>query len=293
MPEPLTQDDYRFHFFAWHDHPAYKRAKSTIAINAEDAKYFAEVEAHTGKTIDIAQRRWYVLKRLKQFGGETDAMRREYPSWPEEAFLLSKSGCFYEIQLAAARTQGRITDVPHDPRYPVDTWWDLGGDGTPVVYTQRVGQYTHVIDYQETFAQPYTEDVRQLLTRTGYRWGTHYLPHDGINKPKSGQSNLSAMDQLHALGLRNITIVPRVERIQDGIQETRRRFAELKIDKTKCAVLLDHLAKYKKIWSPGLAAFTDVPRHDVHSHGSDALRQWAQWPSETATNQHIRQRTGT
>ena len=191
------------------------------------------------------------------------------------------------------QAQGRITSVPHDPRYPVDTWWDLGGDGTPVVYTQQIKSMTHVIDYQETFGQPYTEDVRQLLERTTYRWGTHYLPHDGINRPKQAQSNLSAMEQLYALGLRNIQIVPRVERVIDGIQEMRRRFSELKIDKTKCFLLIDHLTKYKKVWSPVLAAFTDVPRHDVHSHGADALRQWAQWPLDTGhVNGHHKQRIG-
>lgn len=290
-PAPLTLDDWQFHFFAWWEHPAYRRAAGQLQLTPDDLSYFAQVEAQTETVLDHAQRQWYVQKLRNTFGGETDAMHREYPSYPEEAFLSSKSGAFYTTQLQQARQDGRLTDVPWDPRYPVDTWWDLGGDGTPVVYTQRVGPWTHVIDYQETFAAPYQDDVRLMLAKP-YTWGTHHLPHDGINKPKQAHANLSALQQLTALGLRNIVPVPRIARVIDGIQETRRRFAELRIDQTRCAKLIVHLTKYRKTWSEKLAGFTDIPVHDIHSHGADALRQWAQTPNDTHVNVRAPQRSG-
>ncbi len=293
MPSPLGMDDYAFHFFAWWGHSRYKRSDPSIILTDEDLKYFAEVTAQTHVELTLDQKRWYCQKLRKSFGGERDAMRREYPSWAEEAFLMSKSGAFYATQLAAARKEGRIGSVPWDPRYPVNTFWDCGGDGTAIWFHQRIRGADRMIDYQETFAEPYQTDVKLLLAKP-YRWGVHYLPHDAANRPKQALANLSAQQQLEDLGLRNTEIVPCIAHVIDGIQATRNRFACLYIDQDKCAIGIDHLTRYRKRWSPQLAGFTDDPLHDVHSHGSDALRQWGQTEpvDEAERNLHLRQRSG-
>lgn len=282
--------DFRLHFYSWFRNPEYV-TEFDEEFSAEDLKYFADTELACNVTLTRQQRNWYKLTLRSVFSGDTHQMHQEYPSTPDEAFERDTEGCWYTTQLAKAYQDNRITDVPWDPRYPVDTWWDLGGDGTPVVYTQRIGPWTHVIDYQETFASPYTEDVKLMLEKP-YQWGTHHLPHDGINKPKQAHANLSALQQLTGLGLRNIVTVPRIPRVIDGIQAMRSRFHELKIDKTKCAKLIMHLSRYRKTWSTALAEYTDEPVHDVHSHGSDALRQWAQTPPDTHVNVRAAQRCG-
>ena len=72
----------------------------------------------------------------------------------QEWFLSTDAairGAYYTAQLAAARTDGRITRVPYDPALPVDTDWDLGiGDATAIWFSQslRTGE-VRLIDYYE------------------------------------------------------------------------------------------------------------------------------------------------
>ena len=47
-----------------------------------------------------------------------------------------------------AYRDGRVGQVPHEPRITVDTWWDLGiNDRMSIWFTQSVGQELRVIDY--------------------------------------------------------------------------------------------------------------------------------------------------
>jgi len=53
-------------------------------------------------------------------------MRREYPSTPDEAFEQAMEGAYFATQLARASKLGQIGGFPVDPRYLVNSFWDLG-----------------------------------------------------------------------------------------------------------------------------------------------------------------------
>ena len=113
ISDPL---EYRFHFAGWWEWQDIGVPRESVAITGAEHDYFNRIESEIGRAIDNDQRAWYISTRDNNFGGDWQLMKQEYPSTPDEAFEQSQEGVYYAAQLAAARRQGRITDVPYDPR---------------------------------------------------------------------------------------------------------------------------------------------------------------------------------
>lgn len=272
----LSKKDYRFHFFPWWEAAEYRLPTGTVIVSEKDGKYFDEVEGKEGITIDAEQRAWYVATRKSDFADDEEKMWQEYPSTSLEAFQRSNEGAYYTVQLGAARKQGRITTVPHQDGIPVNTFWDIGNsDGTAIWLHQRVGLRNHWIKFIEGWGEPYAHYVAELQ-KTGYVWGTHYLPHDADHVRQGQVTNLSPKAMLENLGLRNIEIVPQVPNVQDGIQATRNAFADCWFDEIGCKEGLIHLQQYRKRWNATAGCWSSEPLHDIHSEGADAFRQYGQ-----------------
>ena len=92
-----------------------------MVIGAEDAHYFEGLQAQR-ISLSLAQKRWRVRK-AETLGGD---MKREYPSTPDEAFEQALEGAYFAHDLFAATKQGRIGAFPFDPRFSVQSFWDLG-----------------------------------------------------------------------------------------------------------------------------------------------------------------------
>jgi hypothetical protein len=272
----LGKKDFKFHFFPWWVEDKYRLKADDVIITDKDNEYFDKIEEQAGCTIDLEQRAWWVSTRDSEFSGEDEKMWQEYPSTPKEAFQRSTEGCYYTVQMTSARKQGRITRVAHNPSYPVNTFWDIGhGDGTAIWLHQRIGQSDNFIGFIEAWGEPYSYFVSELQKK-GYVWGSHYLPHDGAHVRQGMLKSLSPKQMLEQLGLKNIEIVKCVDDISHGIQEVRNRLSSCWFDETECKDGIVHLDNYKKQWSTTNQRFTDHPKHDVHSEGADAFRQWAQ-----------------
>jgi hypothetical protein len=272
----LGKKDFKFHFFPWWREKKYSLDPATVVITDKDHDYFDKIEAEMACELDDWQRAWWCATRDSEFSGEEEKMWQEYPSTPKEAFQRSTEGCYYAVQMTAARKQGRITSVPYRPGLPVNTFWDIGhGDGTAIWFHQRVGQNDNFIKFIEGWGEPYAYFVSEMQ-KTGWVWGRHFLPHDGNHVRQGMNKNLSPKVMLEQLGLKNIEIVPRVEDIMHGIQATRNAFATCWFDETECKQGIIHLDNYKKQWSTTNQRFTDHPKHDEHSEGADAFRQFAQ-----------------
>jgi hypothetical protein len=273
----LSRKDYRFHFYPWWGAMEYRLDPDEVIITQRDDEYFDKIEAQMGCEIDIEQRAWYVAERDTTFSGAEEKMWQEYPSTPQEAFQKSTEGCYYTVQMTAARKKGRITTVPYTPGFPVNTFWDIGNsDGTAVWFHQQIGLQHRFIKFIEGWGEPYAHFVEQMQ-KTGWVWGTHYLPHDGAHVRQGMDTNLSPIEMLEKLGLRNIEVVARVSELQHGIQATRDAFANCWFDETECKEGIAHLDQYKKAFNARTQTFTDVPvKHDGHSEAADAFRQFAQ-----------------
>ncbi|ARV77102.1 large terminase protein [Pseudomonas phage Skulduggery] len=272
----LSTKEYKFHFFPWWGAMEYRLDPDTVYISPEDDDYFDAVEQAMGCIIDVEQRAWYVGTRQADFSGQTEKMWQEYPSTPDEAFQKSTEGCYYTKQIITLRKQKRITAVPYMPGYPVNTFWDIGhSDGTAIWFHQRVGQQDRFINFMEDWGEPYSHFVEQMQ-KTGYVWGTHYLPHDGNHVRQGQDMSLSPLQMLENLGLKNIEIVPRVSELQHGITATRNAFATCWFDADLCKKGIVHLELYQKDFNKQTQSWKDVPLKNVHTEGADSFRQFAQ-----------------
>ena len=272
----LNPKDYKFHFYPWHGESKYTTNPDDVVITEKDHQYFDSIEAEASCVISIEQRSWWIMTRDSEFSGEEEKMWQEYPSTPKEAFQKSKEGCYYTVQMTKVRKEGRITNVPYREGCPVNTFWDIGnGDGTGIWLYQRVGQNDNFIGYIEGWGEHYNYYVSEMNKR-GYTWGVHYLPHDAGHVRQGQTENISPVEMLENLGLKNIEVVPRVGEVSHGIQATRDSFSTCWFDEVACKEGIIHLDSYRKKWNNTTARFMDTPVHDIHSECADAFRQFGQ-----------------
>jgi len=188
-------------------------------------------------------------------------------------------GAVYAAELRKADAESRITDVPYNDAKPVDTFWDLGyRDSTAIWCIQQIGAQTRVIDYMEGSQKKLADYVKELQARP-YVWGTDYVPHDAAAKELG--VGLSLNEQLQALN-RTTAIVPRVHQLSIGIEALRSVFGSLWFDRTKCAIGINHLRRYRYVTNTSNVTGRE-PLHDAASHAADALRQFGQMSQQLAS----------
>lgn len=276
----LSVREYRFHFASWWNADEYETDPEHIAITGKEHDYFNRLENTVCREISLRKRAWYIATRDNEFGGDWQMMFQEYPSTEEEAFSQSTEGVYFAEQMAAARRQDRICDLPHDPRLPVNTFWDLGRDDDNAIwFHQKVGPWEHFIDYYEVSDAPFST-ITNHMQSLGYTWGRHYLPHDGRHRGYGVEQLKTPQDMLEELGLRNIEIVPRTPDKTIAIRQGRDAFPKYRFDKTRCKAGLDHIDHYRKRWNDRLGAFADEPLKNGHQHAADALLGHAQMFTE-------------
>lgn len=263
----------KFHFFAWFGRPEYEVDPATVVVSAKDHNYFDAVEVTAPCLLNPRKRAWYVLTR-DRLG---DDMKREYPSTPDEAFEASNEGAWYREQFDRMRADRRICRVPYEPSEVVNTFWDLGAnDTTAIWFHQQIGPENRWLRFYEANGRTLDHFVGYMRD-TGYQWGKHYLPHDATHKRlQSGFANRSIQDMLHDLGVRDTVIVPRVEDVTVGINQTRMALSSSYFDAELCKEGLDHLEKYSKEWDKNGGCWKNYPKHDAHSNAADAIRQFGQ-----------------
>lgn len=281
----LTVKDYRFHFYAWWEAPEYQMDPRGVIITDEDHEYFDEVEqiveAERGIPLEInmRQRAWYVATRDSEMSGDEALMWQEYPSFPEEAFQVSTQGTYFYKQLTQARKERRIKErIGLVPGIPCWTFWDIGNsDGTAIWVIQKIGMEFRCIRFYEAWGEPYSHAVT-WLQGLGLVFDRHYLPHDADHERQGQRDNKSPRMMLEDLmpGQR-FDVVPRIEDVNWGIQQTRDVFPMLYFDETECKPGIIHLENYRRKWSEQQARWSDQPdKTGGHSEAADALRQFAQ-----------------
>jgi len=203
----------------------------------------------------------------------------QYLQEMETSFEASILGSFYGTELREAEEQGRITNIAVDPVVPVHTAWDLGyRDDTAIWWYQVVRGEIHVIDFYSVSGAN-IEELAQVITDRGYRYGKHYLPHDAKAKTlaSGGKSIIEQLAQ--HLGLGTLSIVPDLS-VQDGIQAVRKMIPTTWFD-NKCYEGIEALKQYQREYDEDKKAFRQTPRHDWTSHPADAFRMMAiSWKNE-------------
>lgn len=275
--KPLTGLDFKLHFYPWFDSPEYRISPENVTFTDADKKYFREIEAKTGTTLDPGQRAWYVKKRISL---KRD-MKREYPATIKESFEQAVEGAVYGDEMTFLREHGRICSLPIDPFEPLNTFWDLGSnDHTAIWLHQRIGAWDNFVGYMHgtrTGLRKWWKDLEDWREAHGVeRWGRHYLPHDGAAE-RQGEEVESAKTILTRLSVKNIEIVDRVAALSVGIDKTRETLVRsVRIDAEHCAEGIKCLDSYQYEWDDKRGQWKTDPLHNWASNGADAIRQHAQ-----------------
>ncbi len=278
--EPLTTLDFKFHFAPWYTSPEYV-LEGDVGETTQDKEYFDELEA-AGIVLTRQQRAWY-LKKAEQQG---DDMKREYPTTPKEAFEASVEGAYFSKQMVAARLSGRICNLPILDR-PVYTTWDLGlNDSTAITFWQDDGLECHAIDYYENSNETWGHYAGVLLSK-GYSYSTHYLPHDGAQRQQGVDTIKKKFELAQEAGINPTEILPKIPLEKDGIDAARTFFPRVRIDKERCARLIECLDNYRKEWDDHLGVWKNKPRHDEFSHGYKSFEGAAIRPVPVVTKRIV------
>jgi hypothetical protein len=202
-----------------------------------------------------------------------DDFRQEY----ECDFSVGRPGAIYASDVSRAEQEGRIGPFPVEDSCLVHTTWDLGApQNTVVIYWQRVGLTTRIIDCDAGLALKTGERVSRMMAK-GYNYGLHFLPHDGQN---TQADNMSFADKLKEAGLHNVKTLPRGPHNAEEkrIQAMTDLFSSLWIheDLRGNGGLIDALENYHRKENKLGGYVENVIVHDWASHFCDAFGYWSE-----------------
>lgn len=270
----LSEMDYRFFFFPWYKHPAYK-LEGDMVIPRELQEYFKKIELEMGIELTKEQKNWYYKKKSTQ----DEQMRTEFPSTPEEAFQLNIEGAYLGKQMDKVMEQNRICKVPFDPKLKVETWWDLGtdkkrSDSTAIIFTQTHGLEIRIIDYYGNHGEGiphYARILKEKGDKLGYIYDRHHAPHD--IEVKDFSTGTTRLETARGLGV-YFHVLPRMNFL-DTIEASRNILAKCWFDEEKTERLVKALKSFRKEWDDKLGKFKDTPLKDWSSDPADAFRMLA------------------
>ena len=177
---------------------------------------------------------------------------------------------YFAKRLSRAWTEGRITSVPVDERYPVHASLDLGkADGTAVWFFQAMpGGHIHFVDYWYKTGIELI-DIHKMLKEKGYAYGKNLiLPHDGGHE-RLGMASIE--DQLFDLGWPSV-VLPVEKSVLPGINLARGAIGRAYFDEEKTEKGRDALLHYQKEWDDKRQVHKPTPLHDWSSHAADSFR---------------------
>lgn len=175
-------------------------------------------------------------------------------------------GSIFGKDVASAEQQGRIKDVPYDPKKLVFTSWDLGeGDSTSCWFWQFDGIRRKYIDYYECSREK-TSHYLGMLASKGYDYDTCYLPHDSEQRRMNADKTIAGQFRDNGFRVEVIPVTKKKLQIAAGSNA----IASSDFDKVKCDAGLEGLKHYRWNFNQKLDETTNTPVHDWASHPADA-----------------------
>lgn len=206
---------------------------------------------------------------LRALRAETS--EEEYDQELECSFTAAVQGTYYGKAMLKADEEGRIKTVAHDASSPVITAWDLGyNDLTAIWFIQNITGEIRVVDYYENSNESIPFYVNVLKNKP-YVYDYHILPHD--SKQTSVATGKSSLEMMQKLGMKTL-VAPKMG-ILEGINAVKMLLPSCYFDEAKCAKGIVALRNYRSDYNEKLGTFAETPRHDEHSHASDAFRYLA------------------
>lgn len=270
--DPLSPAEWKLHFYPWWDNEQYRIPADWVKLTDADRKYFRDLDHKYGIMLDAEQQAWWV----QQEGTQGGTMKREYPATPEEAFEQALEGAYFESQFSAATKLNRIGSFPYDPRYQVNSFWDLGRNDINAIWLhQNVNGRDRFIGYYENsgeYIAHYLNWLKEWAKDREAQWDEHYWPHDGDRQDLFLENG--RMAEVERMGF-SPTIVPRVSNKLEAIEAARSAFPNCDFDEAATSVGLKRMRHYRKEWDDRRGVWKDRPLHDDNSNGADAFMTFA------------------
>ena len=264
---------FKLHFSPWWVDPDYVLSPDLVTFTEQHRLYFNRLKHEHGIELTLQQKAWWVDQEMV-LGGD---MKRENPSFAEEAFEQAIEGSYFAAQTAHADTTGAFGRFPYDSRFVVNTFWDLGRNDYNVIWLHQFVDKRHrMIGYYENSGEHISHYAQWLeqwrKDHNEARWGDHYWPHDGRREDLFLEQGRLGEAEKH--GLRP-QIVERPAVKMDAIDAARAIFPSTDFDKEACAQGIKRLRHYRKEWDDSREVWKDRPRHDDNSHAADAFMTFA------------------
>ena len=108
----------------------------------------------------------------------TEIRREFYCDFEAYRYKRADQGGTFVEQLRLAESEGRIGNIPHDPAYKVNTYWDIGiVDYTVIWFVQETKNAINIIDFYMSRGKDLEFYLNHLRNRP-YQYGRNVLPHD-------------------------------------------------------------------------------------------------------------------
>lgn len=281
-PGPM---DWAFHFFPWWRDPKYSLKNARPVTDAKLLDYFEDLVVTHGITLTEGQKAWYAAKLRTQ----KEAMKKEYPSTPDEAVNAVIKGSIYGQEISRARADGRVCDFNPEPGMPIYVAWDIGlSDFADLWFVQPVGMQHRIIDFYENNgegAAHYVDFIRGWERKRGVVVAWNLLPHDAGHREFG--TGMSVAQQIASMGMSNLMIVPRTPDVWVGINKLRSMIPNMVFHKTNCGTDrmkdgrrypsgLGALESYHTHDDTSSTSIKEMPVHDDSSHAADGLRTYAE-----------------
>lgn len=268
--QPTIPQQYKGHFYnwTWDDE---ELSKIEVPIPVSEMEQSSKFQEYAEKHNLSARQLTYYYQKWLSLNKKWNALKREYPTTPQEAFDAVSEGTFYGETVGIMEQNGQIGVIPFDRALKVHTVWDLGvGKNMVVGFYQRDTATNTIrkIDYlQGQGSEALPEIVAKVLSKP-YVYGKHFGPHD-IEATDIGTGK-TRTETAQKLGLR-FTLVPE-QSIEDGINAVGVWLSRLHVDKLACKEWLRAMKNYGREWDEKRGMYKDEPLHNWASHGADEAR---------------------
>lgn len=200
-------------------------------------------------------------------------------------------GAVYGQELKDLEAEGRALPLRWDPRFPVDTSWDLGvGDNTVVLFWQTVGNIERLISWYSSTDTGLEHYAEELQSR-GFLYRDHLGPHD-IAVREWGANGISRISQAKRLGIRFKPMPKLAKGDSIGLSSQLIKRMEINVSSEPvedpfddCAFILEALKQYRFTFDKERKVMSKNPVHDWTSHYADALATKAAWAATGHTAQ--------
>ena len=268
--QPTIPQEYKAHFYnwTWDDEEINKITRPILFEKMEQGEKFQEYAIKYN--LSSFQITYYYQKWLS-LNKKWNALKREYPTTPQEAFEAIAEGTFYGEQIGLMEQNGQIGVFPYDRAMKVHTVWDLGvGKNLRIGFFQRDTMHNMIrmIDHWVGEGSNGIPEAAAVIQRKPYLYGRHFGPHDveatDIGTGKTRQETA----KMHGI---TFTLVADVS-IEDGINGCGYWLNRVLINKETCREWIRSMKGYGREWDEKRGMYKDQPLHNWASHDADMGR---------------------